>query len=69
MRYDGTELPVTADDLATATVTTRDVDRGDAPHFLLKEITESPTLHAQDAARQDHRARWGAARGRRSTGR
>ena len=42
MRYDGTELPVTADDLATASVTTRDVDRGDAPHFLLKEITEAP---------------------------
>jgi glutamine---fructose-6-phosphate transaminase (isomerizing) len=42
MRYDGTQLPVTADDLATASVTTRDVDRGDAPHFLLKEITEAP---------------------------
>ena len=42
MRYDGTEMPVTTDDIATATVTTRDVDRGDAPHFLLKEITESP---------------------------
>ena len=42
VRYDGTELPVTADDIATATVTTRDVDRGDSPHFLLKEITESP---------------------------
>ena len=42
LRYDGTELPVTAADIATATVTTRDVDRGEAPHFLLKEITESP---------------------------
>jgi len=42
MRYDGTALHVAADELATATVTTRDVDRGDAPHFLLKEITESP---------------------------
>jgi glucosamine--fructose-6-phosphate aminotransferase (isomerizing) len=42
LRYDGTELPVTADEIATASVTTRDVDRGDAPHFLLKEITESP---------------------------
>ena len=31
-----------AEDIATATVTTRDVDRGDAPHFLLKEIIESP---------------------------
>ena len=42
MRFDGTELPVVADEIATATVTTRDVDRGDAPHFLLKEIAESP---------------------------
>ncbi len=40
--YDGGELPVSADEIATATVTTRDVDRGDSPHFLLKEITESP---------------------------
>jgi glucosamine--fructose-6-phosphate aminotransferase (isomerizing) len=42
IRYDGTDVAVTADDIATATVTTRDVDRGDSPHFLLKEITESP---------------------------
>ena len=27
---------------STAEVTTRDIDRGDFPHFLLKEITESP---------------------------
>jgi glucosamine--fructose-6-phosphate aminotransferase (isomerizing) len=41
--YDGTPLPVSARDLATAEVTTRDIDRGDHPHFLLKEISESPT--------------------------
>jgi len=40
--YDGTPLPVSADEVATAEVTTRDIDLGDAPHFLLKEITESP---------------------------
>ena len=40
--YDGTVLPVTEDDVVTATITTRDIDRGDFPHFLLKEITESP---------------------------
>ena len=40
--YDGTEMPVTADDVQKADVTTRDIDRGDAPHFLLKEITEAP---------------------------
>ena len=35
-------LPVTDDDLVAAEVTTRDIDRGDSPHFLLKEITEAP---------------------------
>ena len=41
--YDGTLLPVTIDELVTAPITTRDIDRGDFPHFLLKEITESPS--------------------------
>ncbi len=41
--YDGTELPVDADELAFAQITTRDIDRGDAPHFLLKEISEAPS--------------------------
>jgi len=40
--YDGTELPVTASNLQTAPITTRDIDRGDFPHYLLKEITEAP---------------------------
>ncbi|HEU5082822.1 MAG TPA: SIS domain-containing protein [Acidimicrobiales bacterium] len=40
--YDGTPLPVTEDDVVTAAITTRDIDRGDFPHFLLKEITEAP---------------------------
>ena len=31
----------------TAEVTTRDIDRGDAPHYLLKEITESPDSFAK----------------------
>ena len=38
--YDGTVLPVGTP--ATAEVTTRDIDRGDFAHFLLKEITEAP---------------------------
>ncbi len=42
LAYDGSDLPITADDVAVAQVTTRDIDRGDAPHFLLKEITEAP---------------------------
>src|SRR3546814_1576959 len=41
--YDGSELPVTADDLSHAQVTTRDIDRGAYPHFLLKEISEAPS--------------------------
>ena len=47
LAYDGGELPVTESDLITAEVTTRDIDRGDAPHFLLKEITESPASFAK----------------------
>ncbi len=42
LSYDGTDLPITDDDVIVAEVTTRDIDRGDAPHFLLKEINESP---------------------------
>lgn len=41
--YDGTVLPLTEDEWKSPSVTTRDIDRGDAPHFLLKEISESPT--------------------------
>ncbi len=43
LSYDGTELPVTRDDVQTAQITTRDIDRGAYPHFLLKEIVEAPT--------------------------
>ncbi len=42
MAYDGTELAVTAGDLQRAEITTRDIDRAGAPHFLLKEIGEAP---------------------------
>ena len=40
--YDGTVLPVSRSEWKLPEVTTRDIDRGDAPHYLLKEITESP---------------------------
>jgi glucosamine--fructose-6-phosphate aminotransferase (isomerizing) len=40
--YDGRNLIVGAGDLVRAEITTRDIDRGDHPHFLLKEIGESP---------------------------
>ena len=42
LAYDGTPLPVTHDDLHHAQITTRDIDRGAYPHFLLKEISEAP---------------------------
>ena len=45
--YDGAAHPVTAADVVTAEVTTRDINRGDAPHFLLKEITEAPLSFAK----------------------
>jgi glucosamine--fructose-6-phosphate aminotransferase (isomerizing) len=56
--YDGAESPVADDELVTAAVTTRDIDRGDWPHFLLKEIAESPasfqkTLRGKIAERAD----------------
>jgi glucosamine--fructose-6-phosphate aminotransferase (isomerizing) len=42
LAYDGTELDLGEADVKVAEITTRDIDRGTAPHFLLKEITESP---------------------------
>ncbi len=39
--YDGTDLPVSAAEVVTASVTTRDIDRGGYPHFLLKEIAQA----------------------------
>jgi glucosamine--fructose-6-phosphate aminotransferase (isomerizing) len=40
--YDGTARPVRADELQVAQITTRDVNRGAYPHYLLKEISEAP---------------------------
>ena len=45
--YDGSEIPVGENDIVSAEVTTRDIDRGSAPHFLLKEITEAPNSFAK----------------------
>jgi glutamine---fructose-6-phosphate transaminase (isomerizing) len=42
LAYDGTPLPVSDKDLVRAEITTRDIDRGTYPHFLLKEISEAP---------------------------
>ena len=40
--YDGTALPITDNEFTQAEITTRDIDRRNFPHFLLKEIFESP---------------------------
>ena len=40
--YDGRSLPLDDADLARAEITTRDIDRGNHPHYLIKEIGESP---------------------------
>ncbi len=42
LAYDGTELPVDDGHLTDSEVTTRDIDLGEHPHYLLKEIGESP---------------------------
>jgi glucosamine--fructose-6-phosphate aminotransferase (isomerizing) len=43
LAYDGTPLPVADEELQTPAITTRDIDRGGYPHFLLKEISEAPS--------------------------
>lgn len=42
MCYDGFPLELGPDDIRRAEITTRDIDRGSFPHFLLKEILDSP---------------------------
>jgi glucosamine--fructose-6-phosphate aminotransferase (isomerizing) len=39
--YEGAEIELAPDDMQRAQITTRDIDRGDYPHFFLKEISES----------------------------
>ena len=39
--YDGTPLPLGKEAVRRAEITTRDIDRGEYPHYFLKEITES----------------------------
>jgi len=41
-RYDGGDDTVSPADVVTAEITTRDIDRGGFPHFLLKEVSEAP---------------------------
>ena len=39
--YDGVEFKLTENDVQRAQITTRDIDRGDYPHYFLKEMSES----------------------------
>ncbi len=39
--YNGKELKLTSGDVQAAQITTRDIDRGDYPHYFLKEISEA----------------------------
>ncbi|MGI8492507.1 MAG: SIS domain-containing protein, partial [Acidimicrobiales bacterium] len=41
-RYSGEEMPLAETDVVTASITTRDIDRGGFSHFLLKELWEAP---------------------------
>ena len=45
--YDGTALPLLEKELKQAQITTRDIDRGSYPHYLLKEISEAPVSFAK----------------------
>ena len=45
--YDGSDLEIKSEEWKKPEITTRDIDRGDAPHFLLKEISESPVSFAK----------------------
>ena len=45
--YDGTPLPLHPSEVHTAEVTTRDIDRGPYPHYLLKELSEAPKSWAR----------------------
>ncbi len=40
--YDGTPIQLSQEDIKETEITSRDIDRQDFPHYLLKEIHESP---------------------------
>jgi glutamine---fructose-6-phosphate transaminase (isomerizing) len=42
LSYDGHPLELTEKDITHAQITTRDIDRGEHPHFLVKEILDAP---------------------------
>ncbi|HLA27283.1 MAG TPA: SIS domain-containing protein [Syntrophales bacterium] len=52
--YDGTLLKLKEEQIRKAEITTRDIDRGNYPHYFLKEITES-TLSVKKTLRGKYR--------------
>ena len=52
--YDGTSLPVEEGSIQKAEITTRDIDRGNYPHYFMKEISES-TLSVRKTLRGKYR--------------
>ena len=57
LAYDGSDLPLTDDDVVTAEVTTRDINRGDVPALPAEGDLRGAAQLRQDAARQDRRTR------------
>jgi glucosamine--fructose-6-phosphate aminotransferase (isomerizing) len=52
--YDGTSLSIGDDSIEKAEITTRDINRGDYPHYFLKEISEA-TLSVRKTLRGKYR--------------
>ncbi|TRZ76023.1 MAG: SIS domain-containing protein, partial [Deltaproteobacteria bacterium] len=52
--YDGTPLSIGDDSIEKAEITTRDIDRGNFPHYFLKEISEA-TLSVRKTLRGKYR--------------
>ena len=59
MSYDGHSLNLGDKDISLAQITTRDIDRGEHSHFLIKEILDSPS-----SVRKTLRGRYRIDRGR-----
>ncbi|HOG16421.1 MAG TPA: SIS domain-containing protein [Syntrophales bacterium] len=62
--YDGTPLALDEGAVSKAEITTRDIHRGDYPHFFLKEVTES-ALSVRKTLRGKYRISRSAGGGRR----
>lgn len=56
--YDGFPLTINGEMIQEAEITTRDIDRKDYPHYLLKEIFEAP-LSARKTLRGKYNIRYG----------